>query len=174
MRTAEAHRDRRQLAQDSTLAEGLDSRFVASRVHCSLHHTASSPGGGLAGGDICLSDCPIASGVYGWNSKTSAGQQQCTPLLDYLSAGRCARDSTTKVQRVYRERKRCVHETTYRSPGHGMLDQRFEHFQNKTLRKKFVKESQLASLPVFSLWTFSEDPSVEADTLRAPTTNQRF
>lgn len=49
MRTAEAHRDRRQLAQDSTLAKGLDSRFVASRVHRSLHHTASSPGGGLVG-----------------------------------------------------------------------------------------------------------------------------
>lgn len=59
MRTAEAHRDRRQLAQDSTLAKGLDSRFVASRVHRSLHHTASSPGGGLAGGDICYLTAPL-------------------------------------------------------------------------------------------------------------------
>ena len=50
---------------------------------------------------------------------------------------------------------------------------KFEHFQNKTLRKNFVEESQLASLPVFFQWMFSEDPSLEAHTLRAPTTNQR-
>ena len=49
--------------QDSTLAKGLDSRFVASRAHCSLHHTAWSPGGGLAGSDICYLTAPLCQ-VY--------------------------------------------------------------------------------------------------------------
>lgn len=68
--TDETHRDRKQLAQNSTRANGLDSRFVHSN-RCSFHHAALSPEGGLVGGKVCHVTVPLSHVFVGGTSKLS-------------------------------------------------------------------------------------------------------
>lgn len=71
MRTCEAQRDIKQLAQDSILTNGLDPWFVLLLKPSALPHTTLPPERGLAGGEVCHLVIPSPQGCRAGTPKLS-------------------------------------------------------------------------------------------------------